>query len=52
MNKKNQKNFIELLDVHVHLKSNAEIIHILKGINLKISKDTSISIIGESGAGK
>ena len=49
---KKEKRLIELHDVHVQLKSNAEIIHILKGINLKIFKDTSISIIGESGAGK
>ena len=52
MNVNNEKEIIKLHDVHVSLKSNAEVIHILKGINLKIFNDTSISIIGESGAGK
>jgi putative ABC transport system ATP-binding protein len=51
MNIKNKK-IIELCDIHVHLKSNAEIVHILKGINLKIFEKTSISIMGQSGAGK
>ena len=52
MNINNKKKLIELDDVHVHLKSNAEVVHILKGITLKIPENTSISIIGESGAGK
>ena len=40
MNIKNKK-IIELYDIHVHLKSNAEIVHILKGINLKIFENLS-----------
>ena len=43
---------IKLEDVHVNLKSNVEIVRVLKGINLKILANKSISIMGHSGAGK
>ena len=43
---------IKLEDVHVNLKSNVEVVRVLKGINLKISANKSISIMGHSGAGK
>ena len=43
---------IKLEDVHVNLKSNVEVVRVLKGINLKISAKKSISIMGHSGAGK
>jgi putative ABC transport system ATP-binding protein len=38
--------------VHVNLKSNVETINVLKGINLNILANRSISIMGHSGAGK
>lgn len=43
---------IKLEDVHVNLKSNVEVVRVLKGINLKILANKSISIMGHSGAGK
>ena len=43
---------IKLEDVHVNLKSNVEVVRVLKGINLKISANKSISVMGHSGAGK
>lgn len=43
---------IKLENVHVNLKSNVEVVRVLKGINLKILADKSISIMGHSGAGK
>ena len=43
---------IKLEDVHVNLKSNVEVVRVLKGIDLKISANKSISIMGHSGAGK
>lgn len=43
---------IKLENVHVNLKSNVEVVRVLKGINLKISANKSISIMGHSGAGK
>ena len=43
---------IKLEDIHVNLKSNVEVVRVLKGINLKISANKSISIMGHSGAGK
>ena len=43
---------IKLEDVHVNLKSNVEVVRVLKDINLKISANKSISVMGHSGAGK
>ena len=43
---------IKLEDVHVNLRSNVEVVRVLKGINLKISANKSISGMGHSGAGK
>ena len=43
---------IKLENVHVNLKSNVEVVRVLKRINLKISANKSISIMGHSGAGK
>ena len=43
---------IKLENVHVNLKSNVEVVRVLKGINLKILANKSISIMGHSGAGK
>jgi len=43
---------IKLENVHVNLKSNVEVVRVLKGINLKISANKSISVMGHSGAGK
>ena len=43
---------IKLENVHVNLKSNVEVVRVLRGINLKISANKSISIMGHSGAGK
>ena len=43
---------IKLEDVHVNLRSNVEVVRVLKGINLKISANKSISVMGHSGAGK
>ena len=48
----NKKKLIELVNIHVDLKSSFETINVLKGINLKIFKNESVGIIGESGAGK
>ena len=43
---------IKLENVHVNLKSNVEVVRVLKRINLNISANKSISIMGHSGAGK
>ena len=43
---------IKFENVHVNLKSNVEVVRVLKGINLKISANKSISVMGHSGAGK
>ena len=43
---------IKLENVHVNLKSNVEVVRVLKGITLKISANKSISVMGHSGAGK
>ena len=43
---------IKLENVHVNLKSNVEVVRVLKDINLKISANKSISVMGHSGAGK
>ena len=43
---------IKLENIHVNLKSNVEVVRVLKGINLKILANKSISIMGHSGAGK
>ena len=48
MNNKSKKHIIELENVHVSLKSNVETVNVLKGIDLKILEDNSISIMGES----
>ena len=47
-----QNTIIKLENVHVNLKSNVEAIKVLKGINLNILANRSISIMGHSGAGK
>lgn len=47
-----QNTIIKLENVHVNLKSNVETINVLKGINLNILANRSISIMGHSGAGK
>lgn len=47
-----QNSIIKLENVHVNLKSNVETIKVLKGINLNILANRSISIMGHSGAGK
>ena len=47
-----QNTIIKLENVHVNLKSNVENIKVLKGINLNILANRSISIMGHSGAGK
>lgn len=47
-----QNTIIKLENVHVNLKSNVETIKALKGINLNILANRSISIMGHSGAGK
>ena len=47
-----QNSIIKLENVHVKLKSNVETIKVLKGINLNILANRSISIMGHSGAGK
>ena len=52
MNNENKKKLIDLENIHVDLKNSFETISVLKGINLKIFKDESVGIIGESGAGK
>ena len=52
MKNENKKKLIELVNIHVDLKSSFETINVLKGINLKIFKNESVGIIGESGAGK
>ena len=46
----NKKKLIELENIYVDLKSSFETIRVLNGINLKIFKNESIGIIGESGA--
>ena len=51
MKKENKKKLIELENIHVDLKNSFETINVLKGINLKIFKNESVGIIGESGAG-
>ena len=43
---------IKFENVHVNLKSNVEVVRVLKDINLKISANKSISVMGHSGAGK
>ena len=43
---------IKLENVHVNLTSNVEVVRVLKRINLNISANKSISIMGHSGAGK
>ena len=47
-----QNTIIKLENVHINLKSNVETIKVLKGINLNILANRSISIMGHSGAGK
>jgi len=43
---------VELRDVHVTLNSSAGPVHILKGIDLRIDRGETVSVVGPSGAGK
>lgn len=43
---------VELIDVHVTLNSSAGPVHILKGIDLRIDRGETVSVVGPSGAGK
>ena len=39
------KKIIELQNIHVDLKNNIETVHIIKGVDLIIHENTSISIL-------
>lgn len=43
---------IEIKDLHVHFTTEGKIIRAVNGVNLKVNREESIGIVGETGAGK
>jgi lipoprotein-releasing system ATP-binding protein len=52
MNKELKTPILEMKDVHQSYKQGGQVLHVLKGVDLEISKGEVIALIGPSGSGK
>lgn len=53
INKNNdQKNILEIKDLHVHYTNQNTSVYAINGVNLELKKGETLAIVGETGAGK
>ncbi len=48
----NEKTILEVKDLDISFRTNAGIIHAIRGVNIDLQKGETVAIVGESGSGK
>ena len=48
----NKEKLLELKELHVVYKTDAETVHAVNGVNLTLNKGETLGLVGETGAGK
>ena len=52
MGMKNDKTILQITDLDISFKTNAGVIHAIRGVNIDLQKGETVAIVGESGSGK
>ena len=52
MEMKNERTILQINDLDISFKTNAGIIHAIRGVNIDLQKGETVAIVGESGSGK
>ncbi len=52
LNTSNSKTILEIRNLDISFRTNAGIIHAIRGVNLDLCKGETVAIVGESGSGK
>jgi oligopeptide transport system ATP-binding protein len=52
MQMKNEKTILQINDLDISFKTNAGVIHAIRGVNIDLQKGETVAIVGESGSGK
>jgi len=48
----NEKAILQFVDVDISFRTNAGVVHAIRGVNLDLQKGETVAIVGESGSGK
>ena len=48
----NEKAILQFVDLDISFRTNAGVVHAIRGVNLDLQKGETVAIVGESGSGK
>jgi oligopeptide transport system ATP-binding protein len=48
----NEKAILQFVDIDISFRTNAGVVHAIRGVNLDLQKGETVAIVGESGSGK